>query len=116
MNKQRKLVRRVCVAGVAGILAAGVIVPNQLMPFTESIAAEANEQTAEDPGAAVNPEVPAEPVQPETPVTPEVPVQPEAPAEPAAVEPGPGEGQPEATAEPAGAEPGAGEGQPETSV
>ena len=81
MNKQRKLVRRVCVAGVAGILAAGVIVPNQLMPFTESIAAEANEQTAEDPGAAVNPEVPAEPVQPETPVTPEVPVQPEAPAE-----------------------------------
>ncbi|MDE6938803.1 MAG: hypothetical protein K2P28_11640, partial [Lachnospiraceae bacterium] len=85
MNKQRKLVRRVCAAGVAGIMAAGVVMPNHLIPFTESIIAEANDQTAADPGAVVNPEVtPEAPVQPEAPVVPEAPVQPEAPVVPEA--------------------------------
>ena len=71
---------------MAGVLAAGIVVPNQLMPFTESIAAEANEQPVADPGAEVNPEVPADQVQQEA-VTPEVPadqVQPEAAVTPEA--------------------------------
>ena len=66
-------------------MAAGVVMPNHLIPFTESIIAEANDQTAADPGAVVNPEVtPEAPVQPEAPVVPEAPVQPEAPVAPEA--------------------------------